>query len=778
LKRKTSTRHLRRINILLLFFPFLIALIIMLPRLLSPQFGFEDDGISLSMAQKALMGSRIDFDDTNGFFRPFYWLGLIVEYLIGGLNPFWFYFTNLVVFWIIVAEIIALIRLKGGSIIQSSLSAIIFVLSSPIVESFYTNSKPEAQQLMWLAGSLLSGHFLANPKKEKRMAAAAATTLFILFASFNKSTFIALIPVSLGWVVLYWLFLKKDQDEKRRVVGYFISSLVATAAYFILRKWAMPIGILQGTYTNDYILNINFMIFMLNHWMVRLSSGYLGFLFSLVLMLAFWKKVGLATRKLALASLVWMIGWFVIYLPWGHALDYYLLPFAFGYAVFSGTMLGSLLGFFRELKTPAKIIAIALSSIFGLFVLMGLTNNSSNARIQLIMDRQDLHLLEFLSENAQPGEEITVNLGKNATFYTHVQLLMTIIGNRDDLKYFPFQFQNSQSESNKPYLLIMPVIKNSPLVKVRGYAEGQTLVNKSLEAFIFGLQPIFETGEKSHLLTFNPAILACPFVRHLPFHSIYCSKPASLLVDNRDFYFGWRVYKIDTHTRRLPIPAVYTVEGDLNLFDQDDLPAEYSFPSGEHPISTDWNADGFTDIVLFDPDELNWQVYLHPFDQKVSTFVVPGMIAGDIPLAGDWDCDGSATPGYFRPSDVSWHFWDGPDMDEVASSLIGAQTNDIPVVGDWDGDGCDTVGVYRPDKGEVNLENTLSADLSGIDFNTPKDSIPVPADWGGLGMDTLGFYDEGKWQLSYANCECPPANGFPVFEFGTPSDFPLVVERR
>jgi hypothetical protein len=770
---KLSARRNHRIEIFFLVLPFLVAMLIMLPRLLSPQFGFEDDGISLSMASKALAGMRINFDDTNGFFRPIYWLGLIVEYLIGGLNPFWFYFTNLVVLCMIIAEILILIRLRGGSIFQASLSAILFVLSSPIIESFYTNSKPEAQQLMWLAGSLVSGHFLAHPQKAKRYAANITTTAFILFASLNKSTFIALIPVSFGWVVLTWLFLRQDQGERRRSVSYFIASLMATAAYFILRQWTLPIGILQGTYTNDYILNFNFMVFMINHWAIWLSRGYLGFLIGFALLLAFWKKVGPVTRRLALASLVWMMGWFAVYLPWGHALDYYLLPFAFGYAIFCGIIVGSLPDFLHELKISRKIMAVGLSCILGMLVLMSTVTNASNARIQLLMDKENMRLLTYLSENTRPEQVIAVNLNKNATFFRHVSLLMTLVGKRNDLNFIPFQFQQPQSENDKPYLLAMPVIKNQPLVKVRGYSEGQSLVNKSLEAFTYKLKPIYEIGGNAHLLTFNPAILLCPFTQRLPLYSIYCNKPASLLIDSRDYSFGWQVYEINASNHNMSSPAVYLPSGELKLFQQDGSINHISFQSKGNPLAADWNGDGVTDIMFINSAEPSWQVYLAPFDRKPAVISVPGMTSEDIPLAGDWNCDNRATPGYYRPSDGTWHLWNDPAGGDVQTTLTGARPNDVPIVGDWDGDGCDSVGVYRPDKGEVNLENSLTADLSGIDFNAPVGSIPVPADWGGLGLDTLGFFNGGQWSITYANCECPPANGYPVFEFGAPGDFPL-----
>jgi hypothetical protein len=519
---------------------------------------------------------------------------------------------------------------------------------------------------------------------------------------------------------------------------------------------------------------VNFMIFMLNHWVVWLTRGYLGLLVCLVLMLVFWKKLELASRKLALASLVWMFGWFFIYLPWDRALDYYLLPFALGYSVFCGVIVGSLPAWVRGVRTSLRGVAIGLTGLFGLLVLMVTVTDASNADIQLIMDRQNMRLFTYLVRVSDPGARIAVNFNANATFFTHIPLLMSIVGNRSDISFVPFSFQNSLSDDNKPYLLIMPVINHPPLSRVRSYNEGQTPVNQSLAAFVKDLQPDFETGEKARLLSFNPSMLLCPFTHQIPFYTIYCTKPASLLVDHRDYSCGWRVYEIDTSQRSMSVPAVYTSAGDLKALDQGTAANWHAFTPGEHPMGADWNGDGLIDLILFNPRDLFWQVFLSPNDQEPLMFSIPSMVAGDVPLAGDWDCNGKASPGFYRASDSSWHLWnDTAGSEEIEVSLTGARPNAIPIIGDWDGNGCGTVGVYRPDKGEVNLENKLTADFTGIDFNAPKDSTPVSADWGGLGEDTLGYYKDGQWQISYANCECQPANGLKQLKFGAPNDVPL-----
>jgi hypothetical protein len=150
------------------------------------------------------------------------------------------------------------------------------------------------------------------------------------------------------------------------------------------------------------------------------------------------------------------------------------------------------------------------------------------------------------------------------------------------------------------------------------------------------------------------------------------------------------------------------------------------------------------------------------------------MTATDLPLAGDWNCDGKDTSGYFRPSDGSWHFWNGEySRLESLPVLTGTESGVIPLVGDWNGDGCDTIGIYRPKTGEVNLENVMTADLSGIDFYAPKNAFPVAANWGGIGLDTLAFFENGTWTRLYANCDCPQANLADVIQFGLPLSVPL-----
>jgi hypothetical protein len=136
--------------------PCLSSLVIMLPRLLSPNFNFEDDGFSLQTAQKVLAGNvHWIFVDFGSRFRPLYWLGFVPLNLIGGKNPFWYFCSNTIILAVLGFFIIRLVKDNGGTKLQACLSGLLFVLSSPVIETFYTVSKAEHVQLFWLLLSLL-----------------------------------------------------------------------------------------------------------------------------------------------------------------------------------------------------------------------------------------------------------------------------------------------------------------------------------------------------------------------------------------------------------------------------------------------------------------------------------------------------------------------------------------------------------------------------------------------------------------------------------------------
>src|SRR5512136_2078074 len=96
--------------------PLLICILIMLPRLVSPNFGLMDDGRGLSIAQGLLHGKfDLSWDLVAGRARPIYWLAFAFWYLLAGAQPFWYFLGNLIVFSTTTFLLIHLVRLLGGS---------------------------------------------------------------------------------------------------------------------------------------------------------------------------------------------------------------------------------------------------------------------------------------------------------------------------------------------------------------------------------------------------------------------------------------------------------------------------------------------------------------------------------------------------------------------------------------------------------------------------------------------------------------------------------------
>ena len=84
---KTADRN-RGLALFLTISPIIVAVLIMLPRLLSPQFGLFDDGRSMVTAQKVTQGVwDMSVDDFEGRFRPLYWLFFALPYALFGDGP-------------------------------------------------------------------------------------------------------------------------------------------------------------------------------------------------------------------------------------------------------------------------------------------------------------------------------------------------------------------------------------------------------------------------------------------------------------------------------------------------------------------------------------------------------------------------------------------------------------------------------------------------------------------------------------------------------------------
>src|SRR3989304_378280 len=102
-------------TVLLFLAPRLLAVVLMLPRLADPHFGFFDDTSTIQTAQSVVDGDwSAVMEGYRGRARPLYWLLYTAIYAVAGAHPFWFFVGNTILLCLIVVGVILLARNLGA----------------------------------------------------------------------------------------------------------------------------------------------------------------------------------------------------------------------------------------------------------------------------------------------------------------------------------------------------------------------------------------------------------------------------------------------------------------------------------------------------------------------------------------------------------------------------------------------------------------------------------------------------------------------------------------
>ncbi len=529
-----------------LFAPVVIAVLIMLPRLLSPQFELFDDGRSLTSAEKISHGIWYTYPDSfEGRFRPIHWLWFTLSYLIGGKNPFWFYLSNTLALVVIVGGLIFLVRRLGGSRLQAFTAGFAFVVAGPVVESFYT-LKGEVIQLALMLLSLLAIQPYAEVKKDWHKIGVACLTLAVVFMAYlAKETSLVLLPISLVWYLLARFWPGYEADPSRRAARgiYLLANLISAPVFLVLRQLATSTGLNQGSYTVRYAFQLGQIAVSALRWAGWLVRDFAWVVPLLVLAILFiLRRRTLANRSLLVDALVWMGAWIGVYLPWNFMAEYYMLPFALGLAVFVSALAAEILPAFRE--AGWKRWAAMAGSILAAVLLIGsLLNNLTNARVQLTVDAADAAMMEYLIRNTGTGSTILVNIQDPNEYYYEMGSQLAEIDGRPDLNLQPFRSNAGLPGDKANLFIVTPYVKNQPLLTVRmGVIEDtQNHWNDNLLGFLQtdpGWRIVSSPSGDFTLTDVNYPRVFCALVKTRSF----CATPAPL-IDTRQFSYGWRIYQ-------------------------------------------------------------------------------------------------------------------------------------------------------------------------------------------------------------------------------------------
>ena len=541
-----DTRSEKTRRWIFILIPFFIATLVMLPRLISPQFGFLDDAPMLTQSEEFHRGNFIiENDQQAGRFRPMYWLYYAGIFGLAKHNPFWFFMGNLILFLILLLELRVVMKQMTFGEGQILFTSILFIFTMPIIENFYTLGKGEPLQLVFLMlAIILMGCIRNNANILRDILLGLASAIVILLATFVKETSLVFLPITILWC-LYTLFSKDEKIRSYRKACLIIASsaLVAFATYFILHQSFGATNLLGGTYTDRYQFNFTGLMQQFLRWMT-LYGYYFSFLIpagiALVVLLLTKKGIDPSESFRLFQWLSWLLGWFLILLPWQYAEVYYLLPFSIGVSLFLGISISPLL---KASKKRVKWVTIPLIVLsFGLYFSL-LPNFYTNARIQLAFDRANQEMLLFVRDAIPDKGKLYINIDQSNEYVENVARFLKSVYGREDISvnYVDTETLEGLSRSHGN-LLVIPHITNQPRLTVRAGVEEEftSLWNENVTNQVGDdLSLIREFETHFQLLNVNLLNLSCPGIGPIGF----CEDPDPI-IDTRPFIYAWEVYII------------------------------------------------------------------------------------------------------------------------------------------------------------------------------------------------------------------------------------------
>ncbi len=528
------------------YFPLFLAVLLMLPRLFSPQFGFFDDGNSL-LTSRGLLNGKLSFpvDTYEGRFRPVYWLSFAAIYVLSGPRPFWFFLVHTLVLLVTTWSLMRLIENLGKSRLQAFLTGLAFVCSGPVIENFYTLSKGEPWQTMFLALALwvTSCYQAAHGRWRK----AGLVLLIVLLQSLahmaKETSLFVILPVAVGWWLMERFSCRFHRGTRRNTFGNvsLLAGGLSTIFVLALRLTFVSAGLGRQGYTTRYLFTLSQVGASLLRW-----SGWLVRDFAYLVPLGIAAVVFMIRSRqcpqgtLLLGALLWAGGWIAVFLPWYFMTGYYMLPATIGLAVIAGSLTTLLLRDFRG-GNVGRLAALALTGT--LFLASGL-NSRSDAGIQLAVDSANARALAWLAQNAPADSTVVVNIRDSESEYPEdIGRLFTTYYQRPDLKVvLPQVLEQGEAEPNAAYILA-PYIQNQPLLTVRlgVFEPTQESWNARLETYLAdhpAWEQVAQVERRVRLTMVDLPRLFCPFIKTRAF----CATPSPLL-NARWFVYGWKIYR-------------------------------------------------------------------------------------------------------------------------------------------------------------------------------------------------------------------------------------------
>jgi len=533
--------------------PGALAVLVMLPRLASPQFGLLDDGLTLQTGHETVgrWSSVLALIPETGRFFPAYWLVYSAVVGVVGVRPLAFFVFNVLVLAGLLSLLARLVQLSGGTPLQALVAAVLFATCGPTIEAFYTLSKAEPLQLIWIGVSLLVTTASAGERRRWRRARLIALAgAALMFGYATKETSVVLIPISLAWVVIECSSAASRPSGARFAISYAAVNVGAAAAFFTLRWRFAALTLGEGTYTRAYAFDLETVgpaLFRIAAWVIR-DFVFLVPLF--IAAIAGFRSARPEWRRGILYACAWMGGWLGVLAPWPATFEYYLLPFAFGSALFAALVVGRLWAARNE-GAPLSSRRLAWLALVASALLWvpGIVNAATDGRVQLAVDRANADLVDFLSGLPLQSRVVLNTVYANEYLY-ELPMHLAEIKRRPDVVVQHVGAFPAGSRPPGSVFVVTPTMANQPgpTVRIAVHEAGVRRDGMRLHEMLSGGGDLVYTTERHvHLLELGLHRHLCRVARR-PFIDVTFCAGERGVVDGRTFTYGWQVHRLSRHT--------------------------------------------------------------------------------------------------------------------------------------------------------------------------------------------------------------------------------------
>lgn len=537
-----------------LYSPALLALVIMIPRLASPQFGLLDDGGMLKVSL-AINAGELPFHDLgDGRFRPVYWLWWGLLYRLAGLHPLGYFIAVAIVFSVSVAAIITLVRRLGGTVRQAWLTGMLLAVSGPAIENHYTLSKAEPLQLLLMLVVLLLASRVSRDRCSQAGHGVAIGVLTLISAACKETTLL-LAPVAVAWWALAWWRQRAEpsRDSLHAWQALGMGAVLGSGVYVVLRQVSIGQALVGFGYAERYVVDASRIFSSAVRWGAWLIHDF-AYQFPLLAGLVLlgpsaWRRV----RPWLETTLVWFVAWLVFFLPWQFVADYYLLPFAAGSATLAAGCAEVLLAEMGAARFRRALAGLSLG-LGALLLPASLANTFTMARLQLTVDAANADALAYMAAATPEEAAIRVNIQQPSEYLDEIAAHLEVVYGRADVKVAVLDLELPDRDSSGPAIIADPFIRNQVLLSPRIgiYERFQEEANWTLDARLDGRRPVHTIERSMRAASVDPARLACPLILAVGtglgvqaegvWGSIgrYCANAPA--IDTRQVAYGWRFY--------------------------------------------------------------------------------------------------------------------------------------------------------------------------------------------------------------------------------------------